>query len=69
VAVSCGYDNEPWGSIEDGEMLDQLSNFYVINRDSAPWILFIYLFICGLFNDAVSSSDLMQSNGRIIVEY
>jgi hypothetical protein len=29
---------------------------------------FVYLFICGLFNDAVSSSDYKTSNDRMINE-
>jgi hypothetical protein len=29
---------------------------------------FIYLFMCGLFNDVVCSSDIVASNERIINE-
>jgi hypothetical protein len=30
--------------------------------------MFIYLFICGLFNDAVSNSDYIVSDDRVVNE-
>jgi len=35
VAESCERDNEPSGSIK-GEEFDQLSNYWLLKRDSAP---------------------------------
>jgi hypothetical protein len=59
--VFCEYGNE--------HLFDPVSNFQVIKKDSVSWILFIYLpvyWFIDLFNDALSSSDIIQSNGRTI---
>jgi hypothetical protein len=31
-------------------------------------MVYLFLFVCGLFNDAVSSSDYVASNDRMINE-
>jgi hypothetical protein len=37
VAGSCGYGNDPSGSIKTGEYLDYLTDFLFLKNDSAPW--------------------------------
>jgi hypothetical protein len=37
VVGSCEHGNEPSGSIKGGEFLDKMSDYKLINRDSAPW--------------------------------
>jgi hypothetical protein len=37
MADPCEHGNEPSGSIKWGEFLDQLSDCYVLKKDSAPW--------------------------------
>jgi hypothetical protein len=37
VAGSCEHDNEPSGSIKGGQLLDQLSDCWLLKKDSAPW--------------------------------
>jgi len=37
VVSSCERGNEPLGSIQRGNFLDQLSVYYVLKKDSAPW--------------------------------
>jgi len=37
VQISCEYSNEPSGSVNGGEFLDQLSNCYLLKKDSVPW--------------------------------
>jgi hypothetical protein len=37
VASSCERGNEPSGSIKGREFLDQLSDFLLFKKDSAPW--------------------------------
>ena len=46
----------------------QISTDYVPSHPRRHYCLFIYLFICGLFNDAVSSLDYTESNGWMISE-
>jgi hypothetical protein len=36
-ADSCEYDNEPSGFVKGGEFLDQLSDYQLLKKDSAPW--------------------------------
>jgi hypothetical protein len=35
--VPCEYGNEASESIKSEELLDQLSNYYLLQEDSAPW--------------------------------
>jgi hypothetical protein len=37
VANSCAHGNEPSGSIKDGEVLESLSDYQFLKKDSAPW--------------------------------
>jgi hypothetical protein len=34
---SCEHGNEPSGSLKEGEFLGQLSDFWLLKKDSAPW--------------------------------
>jgi hypothetical protein len=34
---SCEYGNEPLVSINDGDFLDHLSDYWLLKKDSAPW--------------------------------
>jgi hypothetical protein len=36
VAGSCEHGNESWGSIKDGEFIEELSHSKLRNKDSAP---------------------------------
>jgi hypothetical protein len=44
MAGSCEHDNEPSGSVSEA-FLDLLSDCYLMN-DSAPYCLFVCLFVC-----------------------
>jgi uncharacterized sodium:solute symporter family permease YidK len=49
-------------------ILYQLQRLYSVEKEMKGFIiilLFVCLFICGLFNDAVSSSDYIESNMAI----
>jgi hypothetical protein len=37
VADLCEHGNEPWGSTNGGEFLDQLSDYQLLKKDSAQW--------------------------------
>jgi hypothetical protein len=37
VAGSVGHGNEPSGSIKGGEFINYLSDYYLLEKDSAPW--------------------------------
>jgi len=37
----CQHGNEPSGSIKGRELLDQLSDYKLFKKDSAPWSYFI----------------------------
>lgn len=37
AAGSCEHGKEPFGSIQGGEFLDRLRNYYTFRNDSAPW--------------------------------
>jgi hypothetical protein len=37
VAGFCEHGNEPSGSIKGGEFLDQLNEYWLLKKDSAPW--------------------------------
>jgi hypothetical protein len=43
-----------------------MKDYKFLKMYSDPWSWF-YLFICGLFNDIVSSSDYIMSNDRAIM--
>jgi hypothetical protein len=40
VAMSCEHGNEPSCSIKGGEFIDQLNEYQVFKKDSAPWRVF-----------------------------
>jgi hypothetical protein len=37
VAGCCEHGNEPFGAIRGGKLLDYLSNYKLLRKDSAPW--------------------------------
>jgi hypothetical protein len=39
VADSCEHDSEPFGPMKDGKFIYQLSDYYLIKKDSAVWNL------------------------------
>jgi hypothetical protein len=53
VALGCGF---------------AMAGYITVSHSNRKICLFIYLFICGLCNNAVSSSHYMTSNGRMIGE-
>jgi len=42
VADSCEYGNESWCFIKVGEFLEQLSDYELLKKDSAPWSYLIH---------------------------
>jgi hypothetical protein len=38
MASSCEHSNEPLGLIKDGKILNWLSNYQLLTKDSAQWI-------------------------------
>jgi hypothetical protein len=58
-----------WTTKEMEDILEELDIDPIkkkfLNINKATWIIFI----CGLFNDSVSSSKYVTSNGRILSEY
>jgi hypothetical protein len=42
VAGSCEHGNEPFGSIKGRELLDQLSNYQSLRKDSVPKSKFLF---------------------------
>jgi hypothetical protein len=40
---SCEHGTEPSNSITGGEFLDQVSEYYFLNKNSAPWSYLFYL--------------------------
>jgi hypothetical protein len=69
VAGSSGHDNKFSGAIKGGEFFEQLSN-YLLTQEEVHYMELVKfsLFICGLFNDAVSSSDNIASNDGMVDE-
>jgi hypothetical protein len=48
VALSCGHNNEPSGSIKGREFLDQLSYCQLLEENFAAWSwLDLFCFTCG----------------------
>jgi hypothetical protein len=37
VEGSCGHGNEPSGSVKCWKILEELSNWWLLKKDSAPW--------------------------------
>jgi hypothetical protein len=37
ILTSGEHGNEPLGSIKDGELLDQLGNYWLVKTNSASW--------------------------------
>ena len=37
MAGSYGHGNEPSGFIKGGEVLNRLSDYYLLEKDSVPW--------------------------------
>jgi hypothetical protein len=50
VAGSCKHGNEPFGSINDWEFLDWLSDYQLLKKDSAPWSWLVRLIATELYN-------------------
>jgi hypothetical protein len=38
----CEHHNETLGSIKGGKFLDYLSDYYILNKESALWSLFVW---------------------------
>jgi hypothetical protein len=66
VAGSCEHDNKPSGSIKCWEILEELSNWWLLKKDSIPLNYFLKLvdvFICdGLCFHCGKNRSVLRGN-------